>query len=329
MINIEIKPADLTFGVTNQCTAACPNCSGSFNQNPEQLHFLTAQQMCARIDEAFALGWTLPHGICFTGGEALIRKSDILIAAKYARSKGIDSISIMSNGSWAKHPVQAGQTARELKNAGVTEVYFSTGVDHQKFVDEQTILNSIKACQEVGIYCELDVESEVDDSTIKRLIANPKLKKVEIDELNWIAWKTRELRTSEKMKRIDPFTGCGCDMLWKTCYVNSENKVQACCGQFNNLMPQMLLGEALSNWCERTPMHVWLSVDGPRILYSFSNPDIYPFHGCQVCFAVQNLPNFHAAAEEAWPAHKESVMHRFNFIKSLFIANQKAKNENH
>jgi len=322
-----LHPTNITFGVTNQCTAACTNCSGAFNPNPKKLQFLTAEQMIARIDEALSLGWELPDGICFTGGEALIRRDDVFKTAKYARSKGIYNLSLMSNGSWGKNFKYAKNLAAKIKNSGIGDVCFSTGFDHQKFVDEKSIVNAVHACKMARIYTQIDCETDINNIVYQNLITNKKLKGTIIDKIEWITWKTKEIRNNEP-KLIDISRQAGCSFLFSTCYVNFENHVMPCCGQFNNFMSKLDLGINLENWYDRNWLHIWLSVDGAYLLWSlFNKTGTYPYHQCAACLAIQSIPEHYQAVHEAWPQHRDSVIYRYNYMCSLLQSTDKLKKE--
>lgn len=313
-----MSPSHITFGVTDQCTAACANCSGGFNQNGK--NNLTSQQMCARIDEANELGWKI-NAICFTGGEALIRKNDLLHVSYYARDRGIKHISVMTNGWWGYRQGHARAMATELKNAGVTDIHFSTGIDHQKFIKEEVIINAVVATQEAGIHATIGVEAEKDEITQKRLESNPVLHKTGINGFTWIAWKTLETR-GEEFSVVPILQESGCQELWNGCYIDDKNQIRPCCGQFCNMMPRLILGPELKKWEDRTWLHIWLAVDGPYFIWALvqdyqAKNNFYPIHKCLACFSVQSVPFFHTRALELWPKHEQSVLNRFNFIKSL------------
>lgn len=322
-----LYPTNITFGVTNQCTAACANCSGAYNQNPVPLQFLTSAQMCARIDEAFKLGWTLPSGICFTGGEALIQKKDVLQTSVYARKKGVKNISLMSNGSWGRNLAHARDLAQELKNSGIDEVYFSTGHDHQQFIDEQSIINAVHACQSARIYTQIDVEADIKHKAYKSLVTNKSLQGITIEKMEWIAWKTKEVRDTAP-NIISIRESSGCHNLLDSCYIDQDNVILPCCGQFCNFMPRMILGKNLQNWYDRNWLHIWLAVDGPHLLWSlFNKTGEYAYHRCQACFIIQSIDEYYRAAWEMWPQHRDSVIYRYNYICSLLRQTRKLQKE--
>lgn len=251
--------------------------------------------------------------------------------ARYAREKGIESISIMSNGSWGRQLEIATLTARELLASGVNQMYITTGLDHQRFVSEQSVLNAVAACREADLYVELDVESDLDDDIITRLAQNPVLQGVKLASQNWITWKTGEPRIQEKMKMLHPFSGAGCESVWKTCYIDHSDTIRACCGQFCTSMPRLILGEKLEDWYRRTPLQMWIATDSPYFLYSLlkKENEMYPWHECHACLLLQNRLDYFEQLETIWPHHRDSVIDRHHYIRTLLIETQKAKNENH
>ena len=132
----------LSVILTYRCTAQCANC-GTFS-SPNDKQILNVADAMNSISEAWDLGF---KNVVFTGGEATLEWRSLLECISHARSLGFPT-RLVTNGHWGEH---SPQYARELKQAGLDEINFSTGAEHARFV---TLPALLAACQS-SIACSL------------------------------------------------------------------------------------------------------------------------------------------------------------------------------
>lgn len=71
--------------------------------------------------------------VIWTGGECTLLGNVLLDGIRYAKSKGLAS-RVVSNANWATSMDKAMEMVSNLKSAGVVEINYSTGDNHQKYV---------------------------------------------------------------------------------------------------------------------------------------------------------------------------------------------------
>lgn len=85
--------------------------------------------------------------VIFTGGECTLLKEDLFEAINYASSLGL-ATRVVTNGYWAKTDESAKEMVERLVSAGLTEINFSAGDEHAKFVPLDRIVHAVKTCAE-------------------------------------------------------------------------------------------------------------------------------------------------------------------------------------
>ena len=129
-------PTSLTLITTYRCTAACAQCC--FGGNPQEKSSLSVDEIRKHIKQASK---TLPSLklVVFTGGECFLLGEGLARAVATASECGFASRCV-TNGYWAVSKDSAAGKMALLKKAGLTEINFSTGDEHQKFVSFERIV---------------------------------------------------------------------------------------------------------------------------------------------------------------------------------------------
>ena len=136
----------IVFSVTYDCPVSCKFCvteSGPWN-GPS----LSAAFMQRIIDEAAELGAL--KTVIFTGGEALMKKSEILATLKFCQTQGLWT-RIVSNAFWATSASKAEEVLSELKRSGLNEINFSCDDLHQEMIPLKNIKYAFHAARQLEI----------------------------------------------------------------------------------------------------------------------------------------------------------------------------------
>lgn len=164
-------PSTMTLLVTYGCTAACEQCC--FESNPKIKERLSLEQIKRSI-QAAKDSFPALKLIVFSGGEAFMLKDDLIQAVKYANDLGLMT-RVVTNGYWAKRPDKAREIVLRLKDAGINEINISTGLDHQKWVTEETVLNASEALTSLGVFTLVTVELDSEESNCYgSILENPR-----------------------------------------------------------------------------------------------------------------------------------------------------------
>lgn len=174
------------FEITYHCNSKCPHCVLKSVRN----HFLNQQldfkEIKQTISDAYFAG-IIDEGIAFTGGEALLTKTDIFELIRFASSFGIHT-KLFTNTFWGnkwffkaagKVFLQPDQLVKNLKRAGlkVLAITFDSRVDKDK-VGIKQLENVILACEEQKLRYELYFSNE-HKSTLESFITDLKKKNPE------------------------------------------------------------------------------------------------------------------------------------------------------
>ena len=155
-----VKPSILAISPTHKCTAACENCCIGCNPNIKEI--MDYNTMISHIDNSFA-AFPKIKVVVFTGGECTLLGEDLVNVIKYVTDKYKTVTRIVTNAHWATSYETAYKRLKELKDVGLTELNFSTGDDHQKFVKVEKIITAAKAACDLGFMTVLiNIEAATD-----------------------------------------------------------------------------------------------------------------------------------------------------------------------
>lgn len=309
----------LSLMPTFRCTAECADC-GTYS-SPQERTTLDRGAMLAAIAEAKELGFAV---VVFTGGEATLRRGDLLAGIAAATELGLPT-RVVSNAYWARTPEKAGRVLDQLAGAGLSEINYSTGDEHVRFVPiERVAIAAAEAVRRdlpVHIMVELRSTRAV---TRDILLARPELdvlteaerERVVVRESPWMPLEPGRIEEYPPGVAADGTNIVqrqGCDSLLRTYTVQSDGRVAACCGLGMRTIPELnvttvgtpgFLARAVEE-AETDVVKLWIHTMGPeRVLQWAAEKDpsiewegMYGHH-CQTCHRVYKDPKVHAVIRE-------------------------------
>lgn len=323
---LDVFPTTLTIIPTYRCTAACEQCC--FESSPKVRGRLSLKTIVDRIEEAHA---TFPalQIVVFSGGEVFLLKDDLYAAIEVASSRGLRT-RVVSNGFWGNTKERAESTARKLRRAGLNELNLSTGLDHQRWVSHDSIVNAAVAAVSSGFITLVTVEQDSADSDclariaadeqIKRLLATPIFR---IQSNSWMPFNA----SAEPRKAIPDRRSLmeGCAQVFNNLVVTPHDQLAGCCGLTFEHIPEMKLGrngersmaamfeEQLSDF-----MKAWIHVDGPHRIMTrlFGEEAVSALSGinhiCQACVVMHQHPKVRDALRARYLEFAPEVLARLN-----------------
>ena len=303
-----IMPQALTFLTTFRCSAACENCC--FQCNPKFKKKMTVVDMKRYLDIC-CKEYPSIKMVVFSGGECTLLKHDLIEMISYASAKGMRT-RIVTNGWWAKTYKIGEEIIKEFKKAGLDEINFSTGDEHQKWIPFKNIRNAAVATARMGLLCAINVETKDGsrfniDNILKKdkvlyALSIPEDKqsdnnKILIEKGLWAPIKKdcKNNITYEDSKDSIKFSRC--KNLFSIIPINPYGEVLACCGITCESNPYLRLGninrEDIKIIYERAfndVLKLWLFTEGPASIASYilekkrtANSCIKPTHACILC----------------------------------------------
>jgi len=321
----------ITFITTYQCTAACRECC--FESSPTlKSDRLDSDTMIRVIREAME---TLPNLqlVVFSGGECFMLKDELFKTIAFATQNGL-ATRCVSNGYWGKTPAAAKRTVDKLVAAGIGEINLSTGLEHQEWVPQQSILNCAEALVDAGVFTLVTVEKDTDTSecwqNIARHSAFRRLRqKAELFRLASNAWMpfhtdAEQRGSGSSVNKLD------CDQLFNNLVITPYKKISACCGltfehipdlhmgQFGEVSVQAAIADIATDF-----LKIWLHIDGPAEIVRKvgSAEDIAKIdqtvHICQACAVLHQSSSIKKAVREKYVEFVPAVIAKFVFNKTL------------
>lgn len=175
-------PSTLSLITTYKCTAKCPNCC--FQCNPQRKEQMGIKEMMTYIKEAKE-SYPQLKILVLTGGECMIYNNSIVDVINYASKKHNLLVRIVTNGFWATSFEYSLEILQCLVDAGLNEINFSTGDEHQLFIPIENIRNGILASAKIELKPLVNIESNdyknftskyfTEDKTMLNLIRKNKL----------------------------------------------------------------------------------------------------------------------------------------------------------
>jgi radical SAM family protein len=334
-------PTHLTILPTYRCTAACAQCC--FESNPHVQGRIPLPRILDYIDQA-ARDFPTLRLVVFSGGECFLLRDDLDEAIARAAGHGL-ATRCVTNGYWATSKRAAGERLQPLYEAGLSELNFSTGDDHQAFVPYERIVIGATTAAELGLRALIVVEGRVGARfTMREALAHPDLSeflrsspaRANLDLLNniWIpfhddaeiAQPDEVYRTRDRLKRFE-----GCDNVLENMVITPHERLASCCGLTFEHIPEMKVGDARTRPLRELYdsqledfMKIWIRVEGPEKIFFFAtqkDPDI-PFpdgatHPCQTCAALFLNPRVRKALSEHYLEKVPEVMFRYQVMRTL------------
>ncbi len=279
-----------TFLTTYRCTAMCTECSlrcSPYDDSP----ILSFEQFADHLSRILKV---LPsiRLVVFTGGEPFLMGHGLDKSISHCKKQNLRT-RIVSNAYWAKDEEVAFARLSQLKEAGLSEINFSTGSEHQQYVSIENIINAVLAAAKLDMLAlvnyetlEKDVPGKLaaneDNKIIKNnriveyITKNPEQKKYLFVFMGrWVPLDNSSVpynRKSSVSKTIlDRFQGCS--NLFENIVIGPNGGLYSCCGLFVRDMPEFKLGNInkddlleLLEKQKRDFLKLWLKIDGPKAI---------------------------------------------------------------
>ncbi|MGU9544517.1 MULTISPECIES: radical SAM protein [Bacillus cereus group] len=316
----------LSLMPTYKCTASCDNCGTQ--SSPNEKTWLSLDKMMSAIDEAFKLQY---KAIVFTGGEATLAGPNLLKGIARASSYGL-AVRLVTNAHWAVNQRVSDKRLSEFASAGLTEINFSTGDQHSRFVPISNIIHATKSSVKYGIPVSIMVETIKGSSVTKDFIESfPDFIElrlmypnsfVKIFESPWMPLSPEERNEYPDGMAINQLNlprVRGCDSILKTTTIQADGRIGACCGLGMRQIPELQLGhiddisiaeaERISS---RDFLKRWIKIEGPERILAWTSKhnsnikweNMYA-HRCQACVRIYTDPDCRKVIEEH---HQEKML---------------------
>ncbi len=295
------SPSTVTILPTYTCTAACKECC--FESSPKVKGRLSKNELLQSIDKAIN---DLPDLklIVFSGGECFTLGDDLFKAIEYIKEKNSSiSTRCVTNGYWGHTSKQAEQTVHKLILAGLDEINFSTGLEHQEWVPLDSVMNAALYSVRADINTLVTVESDSAESKClenfiehKYFLELSSSCKFTYQINSWMPFHDDSITRKKNLKQND--LDRGCDQLMENLVITPHGRVSACCGLTFEHIPEMILGSISSpNYKHLFSaqlddlLKLWIKTHGPlsilRTVYN-DDPDVASTigdiqHQCHAC----------------------------------------------
>jgi organic radical activating enzyme len=297
----------LSIMPTYACNANCKNC-GTVS-SPNDRNNLPLETIISSIEQAKHLGFM---NVVFTGGEATLRWKDLVQAIQFAHNLDMPT-RLVTNAHWANNEEEANLHIKELHNAGLNEINYSTGDEHVKYVPLNSVVNGIIAAIDHSLSLAVMIEltasrvlnrtSLTEHSKIKMLNETDK-QKIRILESPWMPLNPLEIGTYPEgiaINRNNISSVSGCDSVLQTYVVQADGRIGACCGLGMRITPELNVGFSTGTdflaraikESESDFLKLLLHYKGPERILEWAaskNPEIkwenLYAHKCQACLRV-------------------------------------------
>lgn len=318
---MKITPTTLSIVTTLQCTAACESCC--FQCSPKIKESISNETIFRLIEEAKHIPSI--KVVVFTGGEPFLRFDDLCQFVEKASSYGYFS-RIVTNCFWAKNPDTALLKLKQLKEIGLTEINFSTGDEHQKFVDLNNILNAIEATIACDLPCTINVEA-IENSNFKfsQITDKEHIKfAISIGLVRVIHGFWNKKNENPNKNILTDLQEKPCDYIFETLTIFPNNDVTFCCGLTVRTIENLIAGSAEKNKLieiiqknEPDLLKMAIRAWGPHKILEKINlldDDIKYKHPCEQCKYL-----FSIALKNIEKINKVLLSNEENIIDAYFI----------
>jgi len=314
---------------TYRCTAACSHC-GTLS-SPQDKTRLDQAHLISAIDQAADLGYQI---VVFTGGEATLAGDDLFELVRHATQKSLPT-RLVTNAWWARDEVRAVEWISRFVDAGLTEINFSTGDEHVRFVPVERVLLAAEAAVEANLPVSIMVEVRKDRAITKAVVeGHPRFQRIlearekpplQVIESPWMPLTPEPEISYDQGQAADQWSVAarsGCDSVLSTTTVQADGTIGACCGIGLRLIPELHIGDIrhgtlaeADKEAERDFLKRWIHVEGPeRILaWAASHDTAIDWEGryahrCQACLRLYSDPRVRAVIRERYREKVTDVM---------------------
>jgi organic radical activating enzyme len=289
---------------TYTCPAACSNC-GTLS-SPKEKTNLDIDSIKSATSQAKDLGF---YNVVFTGGEATLRWKDLLECIRFATDLGFPT-RVVSNAHWAHSPDYAETRLQALIEAGLSEINYSTGDEHVRFVPFERVIYAAAAAAQLNLPVHIMVEYKKQRTVTKDDIYNHPLitslpgdvrKMIRAIESPWMPlnplvyeqYDDQNVANNDNLAMKD-----GCDNILQTYTIQADGNVASCCGLGMRLIPELQVSTvAEENFLEKAVeeaendfLKLWVHYMGPEKILAWAaskDPSVkwenLYAHRCQAC----------------------------------------------
>lgn len=337
-IQNSLNPTSLSLITTYKCPAECSNCC--FECGPKRVEKLPLQTALSHIDNALS-NFKDIGVVVLTGGECFLDIDYLLTLIRHIHSYNL-ICRVVTNGFWAKSKEIAQNILSQCKNAGLSEINFSTGDDHLEYIPIEYVKNGVEASVKLNLTVVLNIESGKDrsfnidefvkDERISQFLCTEgaKLPKLTIINGVWMPFTKESLKYLQPMD-IDVFHPCKdrCKNLFTSITISPTNRMLACCGLPVLYLRHLDLGnlkkysiKALYNKQFDDFIKIWLFVDGPYKILSFIGKKLNRIipeckvvsHTCFYCAVLFTNTIYLKTAQKFYNEIFSSIMLRYSFL---------------
>ena len=139
--------------ITERCNIHCSHCLSDDVRSKNTARDMPIDDICCYIDRAAAISAKTNQrlSVSLSGGEPFLCYEKLLEGIRRANGNGAEKISTVSNGFWGSDEEYAFRAAAELKEAGLSLIYFSLDDFHQEYVPLAYVYQAVAACRQVGL----------------------------------------------------------------------------------------------------------------------------------------------------------------------------------
>lgn len=295
----------LSLMPTWQCTAECESC-GTFS-SPKVTTHLPLSAILSAIEQAAELNYAV---VVFTGGEPTLARDKLIAGIRLAASKGLVT-RVVTNAHWATIN-GAAQRFNELVDAGLSEINFSTGDEHAKFVPIDNVARAMALAIERRLeMCTMIEIHQTRTITREALLKHPLIvdiaakhpeRPIRITESPWMPMSVVPRRYPDGMtsNRSNLAHFRGCDSILTTTTVEADGSIRSCCGLGMRQIPELKIGSidstsirSATEVAEDDILKRWIKIQGPEHILAWAaskDPGIewenYYSHQCQACLRI-------------------------------------------
>lgn len=311
----------LSIMPTFTCPAACTDC-GTLS-SPRARERLALPDVLAAIDEAKALGF---YNVVFTGGEATLEWKTLLEGIRRAAGHGFP-VRLVSNAHWATSVAVARDKIAALIDAGLSEINYSTGDEHVRFIDLERVIHAcVAACERrlrTHVMMELKQDRTIDPVAVLEHPAIAALMSEQRAVLSVVSSPWMPLQ-HDVQYRYPEGVACdrqgaasrgGCTSVLATYTLQADGRVGACCGLGLRAIDELnvartgqagFLGRAIAE-AEEDFLKLWIHHHGPaRVLaWAASHNSAIDWEGryahqCQLCQRLYHDEAVREVIETHW-----------------------------
>jgi len=311
----------LSIMPTFTCPAACTDC-GTLSSPRERAH-LDLATVLAAIDEARALNFC---NVVFTGGEATLEWNTLLQGIQRAASYHFP-VRLVTNAHWATSASVAHEKLAALIAAGLSEINYSTGDEHIRFVPLERVVHACVAACQLHLRTHVMMElKEARSITPESLEQHPLMTALPLAERAYLSvlsspWMPLNHSTTYRYPEGVACDGQaaamrgGCTSVLRTYTLQADGRVGACCGLGLRVIPELnvsttdmpqCLHQAISA-AEEDFLKLWIHYQGPAKVVAWAaqyNPAIrwegMYAHQCQMCQRLYHDDAIRAVIASHW-----------------------------